>query len=39
MIKIMKNKEFPGVNILRELPLLVNEEVSLIDPSDMYVFN
>ncbi|XP_051162120.1 probable 39S ribosomal protein L24, mitochondrial [Leptopilina boulardi] len=35
MIKIMKNKEFPGVNILRELPLLVNEEVSLIDPSDM----
>lgn len=32
---IMKTKDFPGVNVLREKPLLINEEVALVDPSDL----
>lgn len=36
---IMKTKDFPGVNVLREKPLLINEEVALVDPSDLYDLN
>ncbi|KAL6259160.1 hypothetical protein P5V15_009081 [Pogonomyrmex californicus] len=35
LIKNMKNKNFPGIYMQKEQPLLVPSQVQLVDPSDM----
>lgn len=38
MVPMGKTKDFPGIIILEEKPLLVTTEVALVDPSDLLVY-